>query len=182
MRRRRQGLVRPGPVPTAFFGVVKRRGHARLAHWFPKLNEHNPGDVVVDYPLDFHGELALMLALSDKYPEKKQSAIPHRPRHAVKLPSKDYGRHYFQPSLRMATDDPALPRAVVFRDSFTEALYPFLSEDCSRVLYLWPYPSTPLVRRFFDKKVIEEEKPDVVLDIYVERYFTVPPAPQPTEP
>lgn len=154
----------------------------RLKQLFPALSGRTPGEVVVDYPVDFRGELALMLALSDKYPEKKQSATLRAPKRAVKLPSQNYGRHYFQPSLLMETGDPSLPKAVIFRDSFTEALYPFLSEEFSRVLYLWPYPSTPLVRRFFDKKVIEEEKPDLVVDAYVERYFTIPPAPTPTEP
>jgi len=156
---------------AAYVALVKR-----LAGWFPQLAGREQGEVVIDYPRDFKGELALMLALSDKYPEKKQIVTLRGPTQAVKLPSKAYGPRYFQPSLLMETGNASLPKAVIFRDSFTEALYPFLSEQFSRVLYLWPYPSTPLARRFFDKKAIEEEKPDLVVDAFVERYFTVPPA------
>lgn len=154
----------------------------RLQQWFPALSGRTAGEVVVDYPFYFKGELALMLALSDKYPEKKQFATPRELNRAVVVPSRDYGPQYFQPSLLMETGDPKLPKAVIFRDSFTEALYPFLSEAFSRVLYLWPYPSTVMTRRYFDRKVIEEEKPDLVVDAFVERYFTVPPAPPAKKP
>ena len=34
-------------------------------------------------------------------------------------------------------DDPSLPRAVIFRDSFASRLVPFLSEHFSRAVYLW---------------------------------------------
>jgi hypothetical protein len=148
----------------------------RLRAWYPNLTAVPRDELVIDFPLEFRGELALMLALSDKYPEMKQTVTTKTPRRAVKVPSAQYGPRYFQSSLLMETGDASLPRAVVFRDSFSEALYPFLSEHFSRILYLWPYPSTPRGRRYFDRKAVEEEKPDLVVDAFVERYFTVPPA------
>jgi alginate O-acetyltransferase complex protein AlgJ len=55
-------------------------------------------------------------------------------------------------------------KAVVFRDSFSSALVPFLSENFKEVIYLWKY---------FDKKNIEEIlsqfKPDIVIEIQAER-------------
>jgi len=58
-------------------------------------------------------------------------------------------------------DDPALPRAVVFHDSFGEKLRPLLSEHFSRVAYHWVAD--------FDTAAIERERPDVVIQLMVER-------------
>ncbi|HUU34315.1 MAG TPA: hypothetical protein VMW48_09640 [Vicinamibacterales bacterium] len=54
-----------------------------------------------------------------------------------------------------------LPRAVVFRDSFGSALVPFLSEHCSRALYLWEYDVDPAV--------IGREQPQVVIQEWAGR-------------
>ncbi|MFT5443228.1 MAG: alginate O-acetyltransferase complex protein AlgJ [Myxococcota bacterium] len=48
-----------------------------------------------------------------------------------------------------------LPRAVVFRDSFSNALIPYLSENFRRVLYVWA--------RDVEGKYVEREKPDIVI-------------------
>lgn len=147
-----------------------------LEKWFPGISKGADAGLVIDYPQQFSGELGLMLALGDKYHERKQQVSLTTPRQAVALPAKAYGPRYFQPSLLMETGNARLPKALVFRDSFVEALYPFLSEHFSRVLYLWPFPSTVNQRRYFDRAAIEEEKPNLVVDAFVERYFTMPPA------
>lgn len=55
-------------------------------------------------------------------------------------------------------------KAVVFRDSFSSALVPLLSENFKEVIYLWKY---------YDQKNIEEiltqYKPDIVIEIKAER-------------
>lgn len=55
-------------------------------------------------------------------------------------------------------------RAVVFRDSFSSALVPLLSENFKEVVYLWKY---------YDQKNIEEiltrYKPDIVIEVKAER-------------
>jgi hypothetical protein len=56
-----------------------------------------------------------------------------------------------------------LPRAVIFRDSFTSALAPFLSEHFSRVLYLWQYN--------FDAEEVLKEHADVVIQEIVGRHL-----------
>ena len=65
---------------------------------------------------------------------------------------------------RIVTEIPGstLPRAVVFRDSFTSAMAPYLSEHFSRVVYLW--------RNDFSVTEIEKEHPDVVLQEIVGRH------------
>lgn len=66
---------------------------------------------------------------------------------------------------RIVTEIPGstLPRAVVFRDSFTSAMAPFLSEHFSRVVYLW--------RDDFSVTDVEQEHPDVVLHEIVSRHL-----------
>jgi hypothetical protein len=59
----------------------------------------------------------------------------------------------------------ALPRLVMFRDSFASALIPFLSEHFSRAVYLWQYN--------FDPAVVESEHPDVVIEEWVGRKLNV---------
>jgi hypothetical protein len=64
-------------------------------------------------------------------------------------------------------DDPALPRAVMFRDSFANALIPYLSENFSRILYVW--------NRDVDPRVGTIEQPDVVIQEVVGRFLVRPP-------
>jgi hypothetical protein len=58
-------------------------------------------------------------------------------------------------------------RAVVFHDSFMRALHPFLSEHFVRVVYDW--------RRQPDVRLIETERPDVVIHEVAERFLMGPP-------
>ena len=53
------------------------------------------------------------------------------------------------------------PRAVVFMDSFGAGLVPFLSEDFSRVVYLW--------QKNMDPQVVLQERPQVVIQEWVGR-------------
>ena len=59
--------------------------------------------------------------------------------------------------------DKNLPTAVVFRDSFGDWIIPFLSEHFRRVVYVW--------QSSINKKVIETEKPDVVIHLAVDRFL-----------
>ncbi len=56
-----------------------------------------------------------------------------------------------------------LPKLVMFRDSFSMALVPYLSENFSRSIYIW--------KPQIDFSVIEREKPDIVIFEIVERYL-----------
>ena len=54
---------------------------------------------------------------------------------------------------------------MVFRDSFTSALAPFLSEHFSRAVYLW--------QNDFDASDVEKEHPDIVIQEIVGRHLYV---------
>ena len=88
---------------------------------------------------------------------------PRRPRRARvvdpagAMPTDELGR------IVTEIDDPSLPRAVIFRDSFTSQLVPFLSEHFSRAVYLW--------QNDFDAAVVTQEHPDVVIQQIVGRHL-----------
>ena len=64
---------------------------------------------------------------------------------------------------RVVTEHPdaSLPRVLVFRDSFATPLIPFLSEHCSRCVYLWQKDVSP--------EVVRAEQPDLVIHELVGR-------------
>lgn len=67
------------------------------------------------------------------------------------------------PSVGAQINNKRLPKLVMFRDSFSNALIPYLSENFSRSIFIWK----PQV----DFPVIEQEKPDIVIFEIVERYL-----------
>jgi len=61
------------------------------------------------------------------------------------------------------TGDTSLPNALIIRDSFTDAILPFLEENFNRSVYIfdsWHYRS--------NREVLENEKPQVVMYIVLE--------------
>jgi hypothetical protein len=52
-------------------------------------------------------------------------------------------------------------KVLVFHDSFTTALVPFIKESFGETVFIW--------KPNFNKTLIEKEKPDIVLQIVVER-------------
>jgi hypothetical protein len=71
----------------------------------------------------------------------------------------------FFASERMSDNKGKLPRAVVFGDSFSRYLVPYLSESFGRAVFLHIWDSNPTVQ----KLAIENEMPDIVIDEIVER-------------
>jgi alginate O-acetyltransferase complex protein AlgJ len=110
------------------------------------------------------GDLARMLGLEKRLPEEILELVPRLQRQAKKV---DAGYSVpLSPQMQpfaMERSDSTLPRAVIFRDSFADALIPFLSEHFQRVFYLWQEPYE------FDFSAIERERPDIVIQEIVER-------------
>lgn len=108
-------------------------------------------------------DLAGMMGLTRVLRETDLALVPLRPRRArVVEPA---GGHEMDEEGRLVTeiDDPSLPRAVIFRDSFVSRLVPFLSEHFSRAVYLW--------QNDFDAAEVEKEHPDVVIQEIVGRHL-----------
>jgi alginate O-acetyltransferase complex protein AlgJ len=108
-------------------------------------------------------DLAGMMGLTRVLREVDLTLVPTRARRARVIepagaqPTDEEGR------LVTVIDDPSLPRAVIFRDSFVSPLVPFLSEHFSRAVYLW--------QNDFDAGVVETEHPDVVIQEIVGRHL-----------
>jgi len=75
-------------------------------------------------------------------PQRRPGQAPHKP-------------------IVMETPNEALPRAVIFRDSFSNALFPYLSEHFSRSVYYW--------QRHGQQDILGQEKPDIVIHEIVAR-------------
>jgi hypothetical protein len=154
----------------AFAGYVQIM--KRLSKWFPQFEPEIRGEFDISITPDLNGGLASMLALGDFFPESRVTFTPRFKRQAAETTETHPTPPYFQPTVIMNTHDPKRPSAVIFRDSFAHELVPFLAEHFDKSTYLWPYPSTSRGVRFFDKALIEKEKPALVIDEFVERYFT----------
>jgi alginate O-acetyltransferase complex protein AlgJ len=122
-----------------------------------------PRDVVVP-ALDLAG----MLGIADGMTEVDLRLVPRAPLRARVVEPATPDARLMDARIVTEQDAPSRPRAVVFRDSFGSALIPFLSEEFSRVVYLWQYNVDP--------DVVLAERPDVVIQEWVgRRLSTMPP-------
>lgn len=135
-----------------------------MAPWFDAIRplSFDEYDIItLDQPgLDLTGMLG---GISDLFREKEGLyLVPHPPRKPfIPVGERDH------PKIVTERSNPQLPRGIIFCDSFTEALMPFLSEQFQRLVYVR--------RENFDTKLIEEEQPDVVIHQILERLFMRPP-------
>jgi hypothetical protein len=109
--------------------------------------------------------LASLVGLENVLGEEILSARLSRPRARI---AREHRARYDQRTRNLepvahGIPDPQLPRAVVFRDSFGNALIPFLSEHFQRILYVWD--------RDVDPQVVKTEKPDIVIQQIVGRFL-----------
>jgi hypothetical protein len=150
--------------------VAYRRIVETLSTWFhdmkplPRSGNRKVAQVIRG------GDLALMLGLQDRMSEERLALEPQVPWRAHPIAS---GLSTLPPGVKaqippMEQDNPRLPRAVVFHDSFIGQLVPSLSEHFPRVVYVADHG--------LDRKLVEWERPDVVIQEMVERVLLGPPA------
>ena len=108
-------------------------------------------------------DLAGMMGLKRVLEETDLQLVPRRPRRARVVEPPGAAPTAEEGTLITEIDDPSLPRAVIFRDSFVSRLVPFLSEHFGRAVYLW--------QNDFDADVVEREHPDVVIQEIVGRHL-----------
>lgn len=107
------------------------------------------------------GDLPNMLRLDQTIRETELRLVPHTARRAriVEPPTRERG--FGVPRMVTVVDDPSLPRAVFYRDSFGSALIPFLAEHFQRMVALWEYDVVP--------ETVRAERPQVVIQEWVGR-------------
>ena len=109
--------------------------------------------------------LAVTVSMEDQYPESVHARpiISARARErSVKEEARRSGRRVLKPRV-FELSDPSRPRALVFRDSFANALIPYLAEDFSRSVFIWD--------RDVDPEAVLMEKPDVVIQEIAGRFI-----------
>ncbi|GFK95244.1 putative alginate O-acetylase AlgJ [Fundidesulfovibrio magnetotacticus] len=163
----------------AFFAY--RATADQLKRHFPSLEPLPGTDFAFSERPGLKGGLSYMIALGDIYGENEVMVTPKRPLKAREESGVRAELNHFQPLSTYSQADTSLPKAVVFRDSFLHEMMPFLAEHFSRIHLVWPYPTSSNKIRDFDRDAILREKPDIVIDEFVERYFTQPPPPSALE-
>lgn len=108
-------------------------------------------------------DLAGMMGLTRVLGEEDLRLTPKGGHHYVVVEPKDASVEAGEGRIVTEIPGSTLPRAVVFRDSFTSAMAPYFSEHFSRVVYLW--------RNDFAVDEIEKEHPDAVLQEIVGRHL-----------
>lgn len=126
-----------------------------------------------DYPIDnlsldsfkidflsIEGSTSKMLGLSDT--ENQIYLKPFFDDKTIKLETNMFYKNKSINELRYKNPDKPF-KVLVFRDSFTTALIPFFNQTFGECTYIWSHD--------FDKELIQQEKPDIVIMEYVERYI-----------
>jgi alginate O-acetyltransferase complex protein AlgJ len=142
---------------------------SRLMRWFPAARPMPFSSFDLEWGNDPGGDLAVMLDVQGLVCEARPWMAPKQPSRVRTLPIRDYASRsvWHRGQEPIVTERPGadIPRVVVLRDSFAVALVPFLSEHFGRAVYLWTAE--------LDPRVIAREHPDLVIQEYAERWFSV---------
>jgi hypothetical protein len=136
-----------------------------LASWFPQIRPLRREQCKEVLRPGRGGDLAGLLDLRDFYVELAVQWLPKLSWHwslspfPVEPPRNVYMP--FGPPAALENHDTALPRAVLFHDSFALELLPFLGEHFQRMVTVWLDD--------FNQEMVEREHPDVVIQELLER-------------
>lgn len=136
-----------------------------LARVLPDRGDWRPVDVRFARRWDRGMGLTSLVGLSGVYLEERLELTKLQPRARVAPAMRDDYREREQRLLPLLFQvaDPELPTAIVFRDSFANALIPYLSEHFRRTVYMWS--------RDIDPRAVRIEHPDVVVQEIVGRFL-----------
>jgi alginate O-acetyltransferase complex protein AlgJ len=113
------------------------------------------------------GDLSTMLG--QETAEREGSQLTARPPLHFPVAKEDiniYNKQWYNNSVPVYTENPSGKfKLLMFRDSFSCAWVPYLGYHFKRAVYIWQYN--------WNIPVIEKEKPDVVVDEFLERLFNV---------
>lgn len=140
----------------------------RITVLYPQVKPLSLNDYAVEN-VEHLPDLAGMLGLQEQYKEANPIFIPRTGpvAKAVEAGIAPPGMPPSSLSFVLTMDDPSLPKAVVFRDSFGVALAPLLGQHFQRAVFLW--------QEDFDASIIKKERPNLVIQELVERQLMVPP-------
>lgn len=143
----------------AFIGYNKL--FSEIARDLPELQPKAIADYLVNWKMEGDGDLLHIMGVRnfDAYKELK----PHftlKNQNKLK-PLAVYDGPYEKSVIHLNPNNDG-PVALVFHDSFTIAMRQFISPHFKKVIYYWGN---------FNPQVVESERPDIVIEGNVERYF-----------
>jgi hypothetical protein len=124
-----------------------------------------PEDYIVQADTNDQGDLAMQMAMNDRFKRVTYMMVPLAADRARYLPEEPLPASAFfkyKPVFKMGPD-PNAPKLLMFRDSFAVYLMPYLSEHFSRSVYVW----TPI----FIHDIVEKEDPDIVVQEVLEIFI-----------
>jgi len=136
-----------------------------LRERFPALPPLDPASYRVSESTRTGGDLSGILLMQDTLTERFIAMEPLAPNRAKPAEPRGYANPTPLSGRDMVireTGDATLPNAVIFRDSFCRAAWPFLAERFNRSVFIWEHR--------FQPDIVLAEKPDVVIYEAVERY------------
>lgn len=140
-----------------------------VARWFPGSPPTPQTAFDVAWGNDPGGDLAVLLNVQGLVNGVRPWIALRGGAHFRTVPDPTYAklRRWLNLEEPVVTECPGapIPRAVVFRDSYANALLPHLSEHFGRAVYLWIQD--------FDSGVIDRERPSIVIQEWAERLLSV---------
>lgn len=129
-------------------------------------------DYQINEEKEHYGNLIHVLGLQQVTYEDRISFIP---KEGVKIYGDGKKRKYKSPKgfaypwayqKSTAVNNISLPKALVIRDSFSNSVIPFFGNSFRDVLYIWD-----AWHYGWNKQIVQDEQPDVVINIMVESYI-----------
>ena len=135
-----------------------KAAYMEIVKALPSIQEHEGAVISEAYPRE-QGDLAQMLNRQGVVEYEVDVTLPGIDFQTEEIPNPENPLRntviYENPA------HPELPSAVVFHDSFGEALRLYLAAGFSRTVFIWS--------DHVEMGVVEDEKPDIVIQEYVER-------------
>ncbi|MBV9867970.1 MAG: hypothetical protein JO316_21655 [Abitibacteriaceae bacterium] len=138
----------------------------RLQKFFPKLQCGSLSDYVLTTRIKSNGDLARLIGLENQLSEKVIYLNPRR-QLAQNVDGLTWGYTQYEINTKglafTSASEGAVPRVVIFHDSFFESLAPLLAQHFQRVVYCWSEQE--------DMALLDREHPDLVIDECTERFL-----------
>ena len=135
------------------------------------ITPYDTSDFYINYSQSRNGDLVNMIGI-----DTIKSYYDEVPHFVLKQKSKDYEEininndkslHRTIVTINKNCDNKST--VLIFRDSYTDALIPFFSLHFHKVIYVWTKFEGDKAQ--VDMSIVEQNKPDIVMLLYVERYL-----------
>ncbi|NOU66237.1 hypothetical protein GC096_19540 [Paenibacillus sp. LMG 31461] len=133
----------------------------RLSNIYPNMQPIQISTFTLTKSNGSGGDLANMLVMKNQFNDDYIHLSPQYKTFAKDIKVKTNLYPNPESLVTKQTNDLSLPNLLMFRDSFSTSLIPLLSEHFNKSIYIWDHK--------LDAKIIEMDKPNIVIEEIVER-------------